>query len=144
MAHDGENNMSQLNTIKTSQKLYAAAQRLRLPFIAATLCISLGICLTGCAGEDSALKKASTFVGFATNASPQTPEFITQTRPQKTDFVSVGNPNPPRALSPKTPAEIEQAKAALDQTRTTNEGLGAEAKTLGSIPPAEAPVLLRP
>jgi hypothetical protein len=124
------------NMMQKSSKAFRSLCFVLLPLIA--------VSVSGCAGDDSALKQASTYAGFATNVSPKAPDFITASRKQNTDFVSVANTNPPRALRPKTPAEIEQAKAALDQIRSTNEGLGAEAKTLAATPLPEAPVLLRP
>jgi hypothetical protein len=112
--------------------------------------VSVGACTStapqSTAPEESGLvKQVVQLGGFATPTPNNAPDFIATSRPAQTEYVPVGTSAPARPVRAKTAAEVEKAKADLNQTRSTNEAQGESAKTLGtSAAPEPSNPQLRP
>jgi hypothetical protein len=109
--------------------------RKRLRAVAVIFAVPFSVMACGGSGV---VNKAAQISGFATTPSEPV-QFVRDQRPQSTEYIPIGRVPPARDRI-KSPAEIKQAEAALDGTRSTNETLAVQAKTLGATPPPAVPI----
>lgn len=72
--------------------------------------------------------------GLGPTIAPR-PDFVTQSRPQSLDYMTIGTSDPGRATSARTAAEVKAAEAELDAARARSLAAGTAAATLGGTPP---------
>lgn len=98
--------------------------------------------LSACASDINPVRDV--FVGAGVGGAPKpAPDFVASTRPGSVDYMPVGVSAPARAMPAKSAAEVEAAKARLEQARTANEAQAATARRLATTPPP-APVTVEP
>jgi hypothetical protein len=103
---------------------------------AVVLMVAFGLAACGGGGV---VKQAAELSGFAKTPS-EPAQFVRDQRPETADYIPIGRV-PPSRDKIKTQAEIKQAEAALDGTRSGNETLAVQAKTLGATPPPALPTV---
>jgi hypothetical protein len=89
--------------------------------------------LTACSSPNPAGEFVES-TGFGPKVAAR-PDFVTQTRPQSLDYMTIGTSDPGRATSAKTVAEVKAAEAELDADRARNFAKGTAAANLGGTPP---------
>jgi hypothetical protein len=92
--------------------------------------------LAACSGDANPVRDALVTTGVGAQPKPA-PDFVAASRPQTIDYIPVGAA--PEKTKAKTADEIKAAEAAMEKTRTANEGRAASARALGSNPAPGAP-----
>ncbi|WP_210490821.1 hypothetical protein [Microvirga antarctica] len=95
--------------------------------------------LSACASPNAAGELVSS-TGFGPKLAAR-PDFVTQSRPDSLEYMTIGTANPGRPEKPRTLAEVKAAEAELDAIRDRNLAAGTAAATLGGTapPPAVTP-----
>ena len=109
---------------------FIAATRRRISFL-------MGMVLAGALSACSSGNPAGEFVessGLGPTMAPR-PDFVTQSRPQSLDYMTIGTSDPGRATAPRTADEVKAAEAELDALRNRNLAAGTAAANLGGTPP---------
>jgi hypothetical protein len=82
-----------------------------------------------CTGDTNLVRDVAVATGVGTEPKPA-PDFVASSRPGEVDYIRPGVA--PRSTKAKSADEVKAMEAAMEQTRTANEGKAAAARELGA------------
>lgn len=96
-----------------------------LPAVLAPAFLALAACTSSQAQDETRtpVKSVAETVGMATTP-PEPAGFVKATRPAQTEYLPVGVTPPPRAIKPKTPAQVKALESELAATRARTQAQG--------------------
>ena len=85
--------------------------------------------LAACTGDTNLVRDVAVATGVGSEPKPA-PDFVAASRPSEVDYIRPGVAT--RSAKAKTADEVKAMEAAMEKTRTANEGKAAAARELGS------------
>jgi hypothetical protein len=87
------------------------------------------LALAACTGDTNLVRDVAVATGVGVEPKPA-PDFVASSRPGEVDYIRPGVAT--RSTKAKSADEVKAMEAAMEQTRTANEGKAAAARELGS------------